>query len=164
VRRNWSLEVLSPSNTIAEINEKEKLCLENRCLQFRIFSTLEAFGRGDIATILDACTEVIFPGERSIIPYAGEWKGKSRVADYFRVIGETVEVLKWKPQHVLGSGDRVAAFGVMDLYVKATGKTLINTPWALNFPLENGKLAGWQRYIDTAATEKAFTATAKASG
>jgi ketosteroid isomerase-like protein len=128
---------------------------------------LEAFGRGDIATILDACTdnaEVIVPGERSIIPYAGEWKGKSRVEEYFRVIGETVDVLKWMPQHVLGSEDRVAAFGAMDLRVKATGKTLINTPWALIFPMENGKVGGWQICIDTAATEKAFTATAKASG
>jgi hypothetical protein len=52
----------------------------------------------------------------------------------------------------------------MDLHAKATGKTLINTPSALNFPIENGKLAGWQVYIDTVATEKAFTATAKASG
>jgi hypothetical protein len=64
----------------------------------------------------------------------------------------------------MGSGDRVPAFGAMDLRVKATGKTMINTPWALNFPMENGKLAGWQVYIDTAATEKAFTATPKASG
>jgi ketosteroid isomerase-like protein len=125
---------------------------------------LEAFGRGDVGSILNTCTEnaeVIAPGDSSIIPYAGEWKGKSRVAEYFRVIGESVDILKWKPQHVLGSGDRVAAFGTMDLRVR--GKTLINTPWALNFPMDNGQLAGWQVYIDTAATEKAFTATAKAS-
>jgi hypothetical protein len=73
-------------------------------------SQTEAVGasrRGDIATILDACTEsveVIFPGERSIIPYAGEWKGKSRVAEYFGVIGGTVDVLQWKPQHVRAAG------------------------------------------------------------
>jgi hypothetical protein len=30
--------------------------------------------------------------------------------------------------------------------------------------MENGKVGGWQICIDTAATEKAFTATAKASG
>jgi hypothetical protein len=62
------------------------------------------------------------------------------VVEYFRVIAETSDVLKWKPQHVLDSGDRVAAFGVMDFRVKATGITLIDTPWALNFPMENGKL------------------------
>jgi Uma2 family endonuclease len=28
------IEVLSPSNTMSEINEKEALCLENGCLQF----------------------------------------------------------------------------------------------------------------------------------
>jgi uncharacterized protein len=127
---------------------------------------LEAFGRGDITVILDTCTEnveAIFPGDPSIIPYAGQWKGKSRVAEYFRIIGETVDVLKWKTQHIVGSGDRVAAFGTMDQRVKATGKTTIDMHWALNFTVGNGKLTGWQAYIDTAVAEKAFRATSKAS-
>lgn len=127
---------------------------------------LEAFGRGDITTILNACAEnaeVIFTGDPSIIPYAGQWKGKTRVAEYFRAIAESVDVLKWNPQHAVGSGDRVAASGAMDLRVKATGKTIVGTPWAVHFTVANGKLTGWQVYTDTAATEKAFAATAKAS-
>ncbi|HYU45278.1 MAG TPA: hypothetical protein VEK84_03755, partial [Terriglobales bacterium] len=37
---------------------------------------LDAFGRGDTDTILNACAEnvdVIFTGDQSIIPYAGQW-------------------------------------------------------------------------------------------
>ena len=103
----------------------------------------DAFGRGDIPAILDACaenTEVIFPGDPSIIPYAGRWKGKAGVAEYFRAIGESVDVLKWNLQHNVSSGDRVASFGTMDLRVKATGKTITDTHWALDFTVRNAKL------------------------
>lgn len=126
----------------------------------------EAFRRGDIPAVLDACADsvdVIFRGDSAIIPFAGHWTGKGRVAEYFRVIGETTDVLRWDPRNYVGSGDRVALFGSMDLRVKATGVTITNTDWALDFTVGGGKITGWQVYTDTAALEKAYGAKARAS-
>jgi ketosteroid isomerase-like protein len=129
-------------------------------------AVLEAFGRGDIPALLGMCTEnvdVVFFGNAAIIPWAGQWKGKNGVAEYFRAIGQALDVLKWAPQHNTASGNRVAAFGIMDVRVKATGETIVDSHWALDFTVENGKVIGWQSYLDTAGIEKAFTATSKAS-
>lgn len=122
----------------------------------------DAFGRGDIPAVLDLCAgnvEVTFTGDPSILPFAGKWKGKDRVAEYFRTLGETLDVLKWEPRNIVASGNRVVAFYAVSARVKATGKTLADSPVALDFTAENGKVTGWQVYSDTAAMEKAFTGT-----
>jgi len=36
----WVIEVLSPSNTAAEIFDKEKLCLENGCQEFWVVDSV----------------------------------------------------------------------------------------------------------------------------
>jgi uncharacterized protein len=129
-------------------------------------AAIEAFERGEIPAILNACTDnvaVVLYGDPSVIPSAGEWQGKSRVSDYFRVIGETTEVSRWVPQQYVAGGNHVVVLGIMDARVKATGKSLTNTHWAADFTAEDGKITGWQVYLDTAAWEKAFTASSSAS-
>ena len=129
-------------------------------------AAIEAFERGEIPAILTACTDdvaVVVYGDPSVIPTAGEWQGKSRVTDYFRAIGDTTEVLRWVPQQYVASGNHVVVLGIMDARSKATGKTLTNTHWVIDFTAENGKITGWQVYVDTAAWEKAFIASSSAS-
>jgi hypothetical protein len=41
------------------------------------------------------------------------------VAEYFRRIGETLDVVKWQPLHYVAAGERVAVFGSMSLRTKA---------------------------------------------
>lgn len=123
---------------------------------------LDAFGSGDIPAVLDMCSdnvEVVFTGP-STIPFAGRWTGKARVAEYFRQIGESVDVTKWQPTHHVATGDRVVSLGLMSMRAKATGKTVVDTPWALDIRVGNGKITGWQVYADTAATEEVLTAAA----
>lgn len=123
---------------------------------------LDAFGHGDISAVLNMCSDnvdVVFAGP-STIPFAGRWTGKARVSEYFQHIGESVDVTKWQPTHHVVNGDRVASFGIMSLRAKATGKTVVDTPWALDFTVGNGKITRWQVYADTAATEKALAAPA----
>jgi ketosteroid isomerase-like protein len=116
----------------------------------------DAFARGDLQAILDMCTdgvEVIAPGPTTI-PFTGRWAGKDRVTEYFASIAESLDMQKWHLDHYVASGDRVAAFGVMISRGRATGKTLDDSPWALDVTVANGKITGWQVYMDTAAVEK----------
>jgi ketosteroid isomerase-like protein len=129
-------------------------------------AALEAFARGDIAGLLSMCSEnvtVVFGGDSATIPWAGRWAGKTRVSEYFSRIGETVDVLRWEPQHYVGEGDRVAAFGTTDVRVKSTRQSVIDNQWALDFTVTNGKITGWQVYMDTAAMEKALKGAGKAA-
>jgi hypothetical protein len=46
-----------------------------------------------------------------VIPWAGDGKGKAGEAEFFLVMGETTEVLKFEPHQYVASGDRVVAEG-----------------------------------------------------
>ena len=124
-----------------------------------------AFQRGDVATILNLCddqVEWVEPGDPKSIPFAGRGKGKNSATEFFRVVGETTELLKWEPQQFVASGDRVVGFALWETRVKATGK-VARSEIAVDFTVRNGKVARWQGYYDTGAVEAAFAATAKAS-
>jgi ketosteroid isomerase-like protein len=81
------------------------------------------------------------------------------VAEYFRRIGETLDVVKWQPLHYVAAGERVAVFGSMSLRTKANGETVLDSPWALDFTVASGKITGWQVYVDTAVMERALLAS-----
>ena len=116
----------------------------------------DAFARGDLEAVLNMCldnVEVVAPGPTTI-PFTGRWTGKDQVTEYFASIVESVELQKWHLNHYVASGDRVAAFGVMISRGRASGKTIDDSPWALDITTANGKIASWQVYMDTAAIEK----------
>src|SRR5579864_1103801 len=119
-----------------------------------------AFQRGDIPAILNMCddhVEWIEAGDPKSIPFAGRGNGKSSAAEFFRIIGETSEMLKFEPQQYVAAGERVVALGFWDLRVKATGK-VVHSDWAVDFTVRNGKVTRWQAYYDTSATQAAFAA------
>jgi ketosteroid isomerase-like protein len=116
-----------------------------------------AFQRGDIPSVLngmDDNVEWVEPGA-PVIPWAGAGKG-NRAAEFFRVMGETTEMLKFEPQHYVASGDRVVGVVSWEIRVKATGKSA-HTDLALDFTLQNGKVTRFQAYFDTAALQAAYT-------
>ena len=56
----------------------------------------DAFGRGDVATILDAVTDDVdwsSAAASRTAPWYGQRVGKDAVTDYFKSIGESIEVL-----------------------------------------------------------------------
>ena len=60
----------------------------------------DAFGRADVATILDAVTDDVdwaTEGDPDAAPWYGQRTGKDQVASFFQDIGSTVEVLEFTP-------------------------------------------------------------------
>jgi uncharacterized protein len=123
-----------------------------------------AFQRGDIDAIQkmsDENVEWIEPGDPAAIPFAGHGKTKYSQAEFFRIVGETSDMLKFEPQQYVTSGNHVVALGFWELRVKATEK-VVRSDWAVDFTVQNGKVTRWQAYYDTAATAAAFAAVAQA--
>ncbi|MBV9898881.1 MAG: nuclear transport factor 2 family protein [Chloroflexi bacterium] len=83
------------------------------------------FAKGDIPSLLDMCSddvEVVFcASEPTSIPWAGRRSGKAGVLEYFQLIGAAFDELQWKPSHYVGDGERIVAFGTIDMKVRATG-------------------------------------------
>src|SRR3712207_3738999 len=84
----------------------------------------EAFGRGDIPAVLDALTDDVewtLQGP-SVIPFAGPRRGREEVAEFFSVIGETLEFEQFEPREFVAQGDTVVVVGYERSVVKQTGR------------------------------------------
>src|SRR6476659_2305851 len=90
----------------------------------QIAKIFEAFGRGDVAYILDQLADdVRFVSHLDpIVPWAGEFVGKDNVARYFQALGSSVEVADHPVHALVAQGDTVVATGDVSFRVRATGK------------------------------------------
>ena len=84
----------------------------------------EAFGRGDLdglLALLDESVEWRSPGPADL-PTAGTRRGKQQVAEFFRALGEMLDMQRFEPQTFLADGDRVIVLGDDTARIKATGE------------------------------------------
>ncbi|MBR1204926.1 MULTISPECIES: nuclear transport factor 2 family protein [unclassified Bradyrhizobium] len=120
----------------------------------------EAFQRGDIPALMrdlidDDCTWIT-PGPQDKLPWAGTFRGKQQIANFFVQVGENLEFSEFAPREMIEQGDTVVVLGTLTARAKRTGKTVKNE-WAHVFKYRGGKAVYFQEYIDTAADVAAMT-------
>ena len=111
-----------------------------------------AFGRGDIPAALDLLAddvEWIFRAP-SVIPFAGSRRGREGVAEFFSLVGETLEFQQFEPREFVAQGDTVVVLGFERNLIKPTGRTF-EQEWAHVYALRDGKIAKHRGFEDTAA-------------
>ena len=84
----------------------------------------EAFGRGDVATILDQVTEdVDWASEpNGTAPWHGVHKGKGEVPKFFEAIGANLEVTEFTPLTFAANDHDVLTVVRFGMRIPATGK------------------------------------------
>jgi ketosteroid isomerase-like protein len=120
-----------------------------------------AFARGDIQPILDSVADDVeweTPGPTEV-PYAGLFRGKDGVADFFRILNDAEEVMFFEAEAFFGEGDRVVALGHYSSRIKETNRDA-QTNWAHSFVMRGGKVVKFREYYDTAAYAQAYKASA----
>ena len=60
----------------------------------------------------------------SVIPFAGTRHGHEGVAEFFSVLGETLEFEQFEPREFVAQGDTVVVVGIERSVSKATGRTI----------------------------------------
>ncbi len=121
--------------------------------------TYEAVGRGDIPAVLDLLTDDVewtLQGP-SAIPFAGTRHGREGVAEFFSLLGETIEFQQFEPREFVAQGDTVAVVGYERNLIKPTGRTF-EQEWVHVYTLRDGKIAKHRAFEDTAAYVVAFDA------
>ena len=119
----------------------------------------EAFGRGDIPAVLELLTDDVewtMQGP-SVIPYAGTFRGREGVAEFFSLLDETIEFEQFEPRKFIGQGDTVVVLGYERDVVKVTGRGF-EEEWAHVYTLRDGKIATGLFLEDTAALVDALSA------
>jgi uncharacterized protein len=124
-----------------------------------------AFGRGDIASLLDGCADDItwigVYGCGPQVPFSGEKHGKAEVAAFFKSVAETEKFSVFDPKQFIATGDTVVCLGH---YTATThiGKQF-DGDFAMVFTLRDGKVTRYQEFCDSAGINEAHTATARAA-
>ena len=119
----------------------------------------ESFGRGDIPAVLDLLTDDVewtLQGP-SIIPWAGTFRRREGIAEFFSLLGETLEFEQFEPRKFVGQGDTVVVLGHERSVVKQTGRRY-EQEWAHVYNLRDGKIATGRLFENTAAQVEAFSA------
>ncbi len=118
-----------------------------------------ALGRGDIPALQSFLIDDVewsLPGP-SVIPWAGTRHGREGVAEFFSLIGETLEFEQFEARAFVGQGETVVVLGYERSLVKPTGRTF-EQEWAHVYTLRNGKITKGRFFEDTAAQVVAFGA------
>ena len=114
----------------------------------------EFFERGDIPAlikeIIDENCTWISPGPKDKLPWAGTFKGKQEIANFFAQVGQNLEFSEFAPREMIEQGSTVVVLGTLAGRAKKTGKSIKNE-WAHVFKYRQGKIVFFQEYIDTAA-------------
>lgn len=130
-----------------DAQENKQLVIEG----YRLFQS------GDIRKLLgnyhdDA--ESIGP-ELEFVPFAGSFHGKAEIAQFFAKLHAAVHTIRFVPKEFIAEGDKVIVTGEATWMAKPSGRTY-DSPWVHVFTVREGKIARFQAYYDTAATERAF--------
>ncbi len=93
----------------------------------------------------------------SVVPFAGTRRGHKGVAEFFSLVGETLEFEQFEPRELVAQGATVVVLGYERSLVKPTGRTF-EQEWAHVYTLRDGKIAKARFIEDTAAQVVAFDA------
>jgi uncharacterized protein len=122
-----------------------------------------AFGRGDVPGLLALFAEDIewhVPGKG--LPAAGDYRGRSGVADFFQKLAAAVEFLDFQPREFVAEGDNVLVIGSDRAKVKSTNR-ILEVNWVHAFTLRDGKVTKFREFTDTQAIAAAFEGAARAA-
>lgn len=113
----------------------------------------EAFGRGDVPTILGHVAEDVeweYAWTASPIPWLAPGSGRDHVARFFGIVTEQLEFNRFDVNHVLAGDDVVVALISFDATVRATGKHIVETdePHVWHFD-DSGLVRAFRHAADT---------------
>ncbi len=137
------------------MHEQENLALVRR--------GYEAFGRGDIATLLtlfDPEISWVTPGPADL-PTAGTRRGHAAVTEFFQTLTALVDITRFEPKEFIAQGDRVIAIGDETCRVNATGRA-VEARWSHAFTVRDGKVTAFEEFVDVSPLV-AETRSARAS-
>ena len=113
----------------------------------------ESYGHlnnGNVPALLENLSDDVqwvVPGEKTTTPWAGSYKGKKEIGDFFRQLNRGVESLNISAREFIEQGNRVIALGRSENKSKTAEKSNVSD-WAMAFTLKDGKVTHVQEYGD----------------
>lgn len=121
-------------------------------------SLYAAFGRGEIATIVNAMVQNApweMVGRATDFPTLGVRKGPDGVRDFFDTVGQHLDFSEFSPDEFYAADDKVFVLGHYTMTLKKTGKPFASD-WIHIFTIQDGKVAAFKEFTDTGTLAEAY--------
>jgi ketosteroid isomerase-like protein len=108
-------------------------------------SLYDAFKRGDIPAIVAGLTQNVdwqVHGRPKDFPTIGRWRGRGGAQEFFRLVGENLEVVEFAPQEFSAVDDKVFVLGRYGWKVRKSG-THTASEWCHVFTIKDGKVSAF---------------------
>ena len=116
----------------------------------------DAFGQGDIPSVLKPFDENIEWTEAEGFPYGGTYTGADAIVEnVFMKLGSEWEKFSAVPNEFLDAGDNIVALGNYSGKYIQTGKSM-RVPFAHVWTLRGGKIVKFVQYTDTLKVSEAL--------
>jgi ketosteroid isomerase-like protein len=115
-----------------------------------------AFKNGDIPSFLNILAIDVqweLP-EMAGVPFAGSWRGREQVGQFFSKLAEVQQVLEFEPEEFIAQGETVVVLGRFTMRIRATGK-VFRSAWAHVWKIDRGSVRSVREYVDTLAVSLA---------
>ncbi len=115
------------------------------------------FGRGDVPAILELLDDEVrieFYGP-SVIPYAGDYRGKAGARRFFETVLASVDIHQFDAEEFIAQGDQVVVTGHLRLTAKATGGS-IESDFVHVITLREGRWRRFRDFMNTVVAAAAF--------
>ena len=120
-----------------------------------------AFGRGDIATVMEHLSNDVDWGvdaqASTEVPWHGTGKGRAFAAKFFEALGKEAVFTRFEPSDFLASETQVACLVSWDAKLNRNGRTLTQRVHH-RFTIENGRITKWRGTEDTAFVKAIWNA------
>ena len=124
-----------------------------------------AFQRGDVNTILNALADNVdwegVKGAEGVAPHAGIRRGRAAVAEFFKIVGSTLDFQAFEPKEFIAQGETVVAVGSYWATVKET-RNSASSDWVMVFNFHDGKISRFREFTDSAQLVRAYGASVTA--
>jgi uncharacterized protein len=117
----------------------------------------QAFGQGDVPSILSKLSPRVqwdawpdHSAQAAGHPLFAPRSDPQGVAEFFRLVGEQMAIHEFKVLDIFGNGRQVAAEVVIDYSYQPTGRRIRDEELHLWTFGEDGKIARFRHYVDTA--------------
>ena len=114
----------------------------------------EAFGRGDVAFIVERVTDDVHwvSHFEPIVPWGGDYSGKNGVPKFFEAIAAAIDVTAFNPLDFIAQGDTVCSVGELGCTVRSTGKHA-DSRWVFIWKLRDGKVYSYEQFHEPTLAE-----------
>ena len=113
---------------------------------------------GDIASLLDQLAEDVLweLPEMANVPFAGTWRGRQQVRQFFDILAEAQDVVEFQPEDFFEKGNIVVVLGHFTMQVKATGNAS-RSAWVHVWTIDGNSVTRVREYVDTLAVSRAYS-------